>query len=188
MPQMIRNEICTERLTLTPFSEGDATAVADYWNSDPNWSRFNESVPLDHTIRDAQKFIAEMIARNREDQPSLAVLLEGRVVGIVSLTFEPDHCVSAIGYGIHGGLKGRGISAEASTAVLKCAFDCYPQLQKVLARTDAKNTASIRVLDKLGFSRELIHAKDEPVAETIYGIMRDEWLYSPGNNNSYAHR
>ena len=180
---MIRNEICTERLTLKPFSEGDAAAVADYWNSDPNWSRFNESVPLDHTIRDAQKFVAEMISRDREDQPGWAVLLEGRVVGVVSLTFEQDHRVAVIGYGIHGGLKGRGISAEASTAVLKCAFDCYPQLQKVQARTDAKNTASIRVLDKLGFSREVIHAKGELVAETIYGLMRDEWLYSSRNNS-----
>ena len=44
---MIRNEICTQRLTLRPFDEGDAAAVANYWNSDPNWSRFNESVPLD---------------------------------------------------------------------------------------------------------------------------------------------
>ena len=181
---MIRNEICTERLTLRPFNEGDGAAVADYWNSDPNWSRFNESVPLDHTIRDAQKFVAEMISRDREDQPSWAVLLEGRVVGVVSLTFLQDHRVSVIGYGIHGGLKGRGISAEASTAVLKCAFDCYPQLQKVRARTDAKNTASIRVLDKLGFSREVIHAKGELVAETIYSLMRDEWLYSSRNNSS----
>ncbi len=186
---MIRNEICTERLTLRPFNEGDAPAVADYWNSDPNWSRFNESVPLDHTIRDAQKFVAEMISRDREDQPSWAVLLEERVVGVVSLTFEQDHRISVIGYGIHGGLKGRDISAEASIAVLKYAFDCYPQLQKVRAHTDAKNTASIRVLEKLGFSQEGIlrsnqYAKGEFIDETIYGLLRDEWLTSSHDNNS----
>lgn len=158
--------------------------MADYWNSDSNWSRFNESVPSDHCISDAQEFVAEMISRDREDRPGWAVLLEGTVVGVVSLTFEQDHRVSVIGYGIHGGLKGRGIRAEASTAVFKCAFDCYPQLRKVWARTDAKNTASIRVLDKLGFSREVIHAKGELVAETIYGLLRDEWLHSPLNNNS----
>ena len=93
MFRMIRNEICTERLTLRPFREGDAAAVADYWNSDPNWSRFNESVPLDHTIRDAQKFVAEMISRDREDQPSWAVLLEGRVVeqGMKSEILAPPY-------------------------------------------------------------------------------------------------
>lgn len=73
-----------------------------------------------------------MISRDREDQPSWAVLLEGRVVGVVSLTFEQNHRISVIGYGIHGDLKGRGISAEASSAVLKCAFDCYPQAPLLL--------------------------------------------------------
>jgi len=102
---------------------------------------------------------------------------------VVSLTFEQNHRISVIGYGIHGDLKGRGLSAEASSAVLECAFDCYPQLQKVRAHTDAKNAASMRVLDKLGFSQERIlrsnqNVKGELVDETIYALMRDEWLNS----------
>ena len=150
---MIRNVLCTERLTLRPFNEGDAQAVADYWDSDPNWSKFNESVPLDHTIRDAQKFGAEVISRDREDQPSWAVSLEGKVVGVVTLTFEQDHRVSVIGYGIHGGLKGRGISAEASTAVLKFAFDCYPQLQKV------RYALMLKIPRRFGSSKNLVSYK-----------------------------
>ena len=116
---------------------------------------------------------------------SVLVVLFGAVKGaFFYFVYTPTPEIPALS----GELEEKTIVVGEPTAVLKCAFDCYPQLQKVLARTDAKNTASIRVLDKLGFSRELIHAKDEPVAETIYGIMRDEWLYSPGNNNSYAHR
>ena len=54
--------------------------VFDYWNSDPNWARFNESVPAEYTETDAEKLVAELISRDRESQPNWAVTLGGKVV------------------------------------------------------------------------------------------------------------
>jgi len=82
------------------------------------------------------------------------VLLEGRVVGVVSPTFKQDHHISVIGYGIHGGLRGRGISAEASIAVLKNAFD------------------AIRSCRRFGLTL------------TLKIPLRDEWLNLSHDNNS----
>ena len=177
---MIRERLNTERLELRRFKEADGGAVFDYWNSDPDWPRFNASVPAECTEADAEKFVADRISRDPEIQPSWAVTLGGKVVGIVSLAFEQGHRIAVVGYGVHGALRGQGFSGEAARAVVDAAFSTYPTLRKVRAHTDARNMASRRVLEKLGFLREGIlrsnqFAKGELADEAVYGLLREEW-------------
>ncbi len=113
-------------------------------------------------------------------QPNWAVILNGKVVGVVSLTFEQSHRIAVIGYGVHGAVRGQGLSGEASKAVVDAAFSSYPGLQKIRAHTNAKNVASMRVLEKLDFLREGIlrsnqYDKGEFIDEAIYGLLRSEW-------------
>lgn len=150
MPERLR----TATLNLRPFREGDAPAVYAYWKSDPDWERFNASVPTGFSETDAEAFVAEMRRRDRQAQPSWALLHQGTVVGVVSLTFEAGHRKAVLGYGIHARLRGRGLCGEAARCVVSAAFAAHRELQTVLARTDADNYASMRVLEKLGFSRE----------------------------------
>ena len=109
--------------------------------------------------------------------------LGGKVVGIVSLTFEQSHRIAVIGYGVHGAVRGQGLSCEASKAVVDAAFTTYPSLARVRAHTDARNVASMRVLEKVGFRREGIlrsnqYVKGEFADEAIYGLLRAEWVQS----------
>lgn len=177
---VIPERLDTERLRLRRFTEADSGAVFDYWNSDPNWARFNASIPAEYTETDAEKFVAELISRDPERQPSWAVTLAGKVVGIVSLTFEQSHQIGVIGYGVHGAVRGQGLSGEASSAVIDAAFRTYSGLRKLRAHTDARNVASMRVLEKLGFLREGVlrsnqYAKGEFIDEAIFGLLRREW-------------
>jgi [ribosomal protein S5]-alanine N-acetyltransferase len=177
---MMSQLLGTNRLRLRPFVQSDAKGVFEYWRSDQGWERFNSSVPADFTETDAEKFVADLLSRSRENQPTWAVLLEKEVVGIVSLSFEQGHRIAVIGYGVHGALRGRGVSAEASKVVIDCAFESYSQLRKIRAHTDARNAGSTRVLEKLGFSREGIlksnqFVKGEFIDEAIYGLLRNEW-------------
>ena len=136
--------------------------------------------PLSIRRTDAEKFVAELISRDRESQPNWAVILNGKVVGVVSLTFEQSHRIAVIGYGVHGAVRGRGLSGEASKAVVDAAFGSYPGLRKIRAHTNAENVASMRVLEKLDFLREGIlrsnqYDKGEFIDEAIYGLLRSEW-------------
>ena len=147
--------------------------------SDPGWARFNRSVPNDFIDGDAEQWVADMLTRIREDQPNWAITLDDRVVGVVSLTFEQDHTIAVIGYGIHGDLRGRGMSAEAAKVVIYQAFESYPQLRKIRAHTDARNLKSIKVLEKLNFTCEGVLRSNQFVNgelsdEAIYGLLRDE--------------
>jgi ribosomal-protein-alanine N-acetyltransferase len=177
---MIPSLLETKRLKLRPFIQSDATAVLEYSTSDPDWPRFQRRVSSDYSSIDAEKFVAELIDRDREIQPNWAVTIDDRVIGIVSVTFEFEHRIAVLGYGIHGEYRGNGLSGEASEVVIDHSFKSYIQLRRIRAHTDARNAASIRVLEKLGFScegilRSDVFVKDEFVDDAVYGLLRDEW-------------
>ena len=177
---MIPEHLETQNLALRPFTTDDANAVYAYWNSDPGWERNNASVPQNYSLADAQDFVAEMCARDRAHRPSWALVYQGVVIGVVSLTFEQDNGIAVIGYGVHGDLRGQGLSAEAASAVIDQAFTHIAELQRIRAHTGADNRPSMRVLEKLGFSHEGTlrknqFAKGRFVDDVIYGLLREEW-------------
>ena len=106
--------------------------------------------------------------------------IDDRVVGIVSVSFEFEHRIAVLGYGIHGEYRGNGLSGEASEVVIDHSFKSYIQLRRIRAHTDARNAASRRVLEKLGFRcegilRSNVFANDEFVDDAVYGLLRGEW-------------
>lgn len=181
---MLPELLATTHLTLRPFTTNDATAIYSYWQSDSGWERFNASVPSHFTENDAQLWVAGMIERSREDQPNWGIVHQDSVVGVVSLSFEQDHKVATIGYGIHGDLRGQGLSAEAAQIVINMAFSAYPQLQRIRAQTDAENFASIRVLEKLGFLQEGTVRASQLVKGgfrdgAVFGLLRSDLISEP---------
>ena len=141
----------TRRLVLRPFDRGDEDEVFAYWSSDPDWEKFNASVPSGFTLEDARLFVTEIIRRDRTTQPSWAIVHSNKVVGIVSLSYEHQHRSAVIGYGIHASLRGRGMVVEATKRVIRNAFEIHRQLGDLKANIDPENRASARVLEKLGF-------------------------------------
>lgn len=148
---MIPEHLNTANLHLRPFVYGDGLSVYRYWQSDSGWVRFNQSVPSKFTECDASDFVAEMASRDRNQQPNWALVHQHTVVGVVSLSFDNGHRTATVGYGIHAGLRGRGFCAEAVRLVMESAFAEYAELEQICAFTDQENSASIRVLEKLGF-------------------------------------
>jgi RimJ/RimL family protein N-acetyltransferase len=178
---MIPDCIETANLSLRPFCEDDVGAVFAYWISDSGWERFNASVPASFTLSDAEIFVADICGRNRDMQPSWAIIRRNLVVGIVSLVFEEHQRIAVIGYGIHGDFRGRGFVAEAASTIVDLAFGTHIELEKIRAHTDAQNIASIRVLQKLGFSKEGTlrknqYVKNELRDEVICGLLREDWV------------
>jgi RimJ/RimL family protein N-acetyltransferase len=177
---MIADQLESANLSLRPFSIEDATAVFEYWRSDPAWERYNASLPRNFSLDDAREFVRKMRARSRATSPSWAILHQGRVVGVVSISFEQDHRIAVIGYGVHGDLRGKGLSVEATSKVINEAFEHYPGLAKIRAHLDAENAPSSRVLEKLGFLHEGTLRKNQYVKrnfvdEAIYGLLREDW-------------
>ncbi|WP_261664831.1 GNAT family N-acetyltransferase [Deinococcus sp. Marseille-Q6407] len=75
----------------------------------------------------------------------------GRAIGLLGTKHAPRQGRVEIGYGLTPGARGRGYATEAVGALLD-ELRRWPDVQTVLAETLPHNHASIRVLEKNGFS------------------------------------
>lgn len=111
------------------------------------------------------------------------IYVDGDRVGVISLA-SPNEVWGTIevGYSITPSEWGNGYATDALTEVCGYAFD-ERRLNKVYATTFAGNDASIRVLEKAGFSREGVFRNEgfvdgEYVDVYRYGQLADEWRES----------
>jgi len=84
-----------------------------------------------------------------------------------------------IGYFLSRGSWGKGYATEVGRALLSFGFDQL-KLLRIWAWCDTENSASVRVLEKLGMRREAHFRKSVMVQGGwrdcfVYGILRDEW-------------
>jgi RimJ/RimL family protein N-acetyltransferase len=175
---MLREVIRTERLVLRPWSFDDAGDVVLYAN-DVEWSRYLR-IAQPYSLADARKFIARQVSLNRHESPSWAIEREARAVGGINLRLLSDFRIGVLGYSIARAYGGRGLATEAARTIVDAAFEGYPTLTRVRALVDARNLASLRVLEKIAMRREAVLSlgrlgPDGLVDEVWCAISRSEW-------------
>lgn len=110
---------------------------------------------------------------------------EARVIGEVGI-FLPKQPRSKgdVGWSFHPDYHGQGYATEAARVLLAYAFEEL-QLHRVTSGCDTRNTASLRLMERLGMRREghyiqstLLHGvwRDD----YSYALLRDEWLAQQG--------
>ena len=174
----------TERLLLRLFTSGDFDALSAY-QSRSDVTRYLYWGPrTEDEVRDALEMkLASTAIRVEGDVLSLAVILKesGELVGDFILHWTSEaHQQAEIGYIIHPDHAGHGYATEAGRVLLRIAFQDLG-LHRVSGSTDARNSASGRVLEKLGMRQEAHLLENEFVkdgwqSEVIYAILDREWL------------
>jgi ribosomal-protein-alanine N-acetyltransferase len=154
----------------------DAFAYA----GDEEWARFLWNVPQPYTRPDAEAFIARACGIDWAREADFAIELAGHAIGGIRLYLaSPANDVAGAGYNVGRAHWNKGYVTEAARAILQYAFDTSG-LHKVFATADARNLASIRVMQKLGMQqearlREHRSYRGEHADEVQYGILRSEW-------------
>jgi RimJ/RimL family protein N-acetyltransferase len=169
--------LSTQRLVLRPWQQGDVDAVLA-WAADERFSRFLP-LPRPYLRQHAEEFVASRMQADWTTAPAFAITLRGRTIGDINARIEPVHARAEIGYGIAPSWWGRRYTSEAARAVVTWLFESYG-LAKVLARADAENVASWKLMEAIGMSREAFHPshrvlRGERRDEVVYGVVRENW-------------
>jgi ribosomal-protein-alanine N-acetyltransferase len=140
----------TPRLLLTPVGQGDLDALHAHWN-DPQVGRWlwdGNPVPR-QTVADLVEASARTFQSAGWGLWALRQAAGTPLIGVCGLApFDPAPGIELL-YSLAPTHWGMGLATEAATAVLAHAFDTLA-LPEVFATTDDPNTASIRLLHRLG--------------------------------------
>lgn len=165
----------TQRLTLRPFRDDDVQAVYDYMGDHEN-TKFTRAGQ--QTLSDCADFIHSI----SDDEYIFGIEFSGRIIGTAELSLCEDS-QAILGWIIHRDFWGRGFCTEAAAMLLHIAFDEL-NLRRVIAHCDSENTASVRVMEKLGMRREGVfiearppykYAPDRHSDELSYAILASEY-------------
>lgn len=172
----------TKRLQLRAMELTDAADLAAR-RSDPGTAQF-QGWAVPYPLERAVALIDEMIAlgeptRGAWYQFAVERLSDGVVLGDLALRLDDDGHTGELGFTLHPWARGAGYATEASVAVLDYGFDTWG-LHRFEASIDPRNTASRRVLERLGFRHEGTFVESYWLGDTVtddarFGLLRREW-------------
>ncbi|MFI5286801.1 MAG: GNAT family N-acetyltransferase [Candidatus Dormibacteria bacterium] len=175
--------IRTERLILRPFTSADADDLfAIYSRPDVVRYLYWEPRTRAQVAEDLERKLDQSVLMDEGQRLTLAVVLAGQrqVIGDVTLKWlSRDHRQGEVGFSFHPHQHGHGFATEAAAAMLDLGFRGLG-LHRIIGRCDARNTPSLRVLERLGMHREahFVHNevfKGEWGDELYYAVREDEW-------------
>ncbi|MGW1374051.1 GNAT family N-acetyltransferase [Streptomyces sp. NPDC002446] len=187
LPYTPEYPIRTARLDLRPVTHDDFPAVHAYQQR-PEVCRYLYWGPLDEAGSRASVATkaARTTLRESGDVLQLAVVVRetGTLVGDVTFVWKSrEHRQGGIGYVFNPDHSGRGYATEASRALLKLGFEELG-LHRIQAELDGRNTASARLLERLGMRREGHLRENEFLDgtwtdEVVYAMLAREWQALP---------
>jgi RimJ/RimL family protein N-acetyltransferase len=145
----------TQRLLLRNYRAEDLERVHIY-GAVPEFSRFESWGP--NSIDDTKIFISDMVSQSVQEgryKFDLAICTKenGLLIGGCGLRRESQgSSVASLGWAINPEFQGRGYATESAQALIKFGFERL-QLRVIYATCDTRNSASIKVMEKLGMAR-----------------------------------
>ena len=150
-------KIQTERLELVPFScEHYKTALR--YSTDPENTSMMCFLPCDNgeEVMDYLKKCEKQWQLDAPEYLDAAILLDGVHIGSVSIELLDNGRTGELGWIIDKAYWGKGYAPEAAAAYMEY-FRKRFGITNYIAHADAENTASRRVMEKLGMKCRSVH-------------------------------
>ncbi len=171
-------------MKVSPSDPGshDAESLVKHANNPRIAANLRDGFPYPYTMGDAKKWLS-MVGDNKDDV-ILAIDSSGRGCRRDRICTDMKDVYNyncEIGYWLSEKHWGKGIMTVAVGALVKFAFEQGPWL-RLFACIFENNPASMRVLEKNGFSLEAIHRKavmkeGKLMDEHLYALLKDQgWL------------
>ena len=181
----LAKSVQTERLTIRPANDEDASATYEYRRLEPV-ARWINDLPADFDTYRTKFTDPARLAT------TIIVELDGRTIGDLMLRVEDawaqtevaDHargCQAELGWVLDPAFAGRGYATEAVRELLRICFEDL-RVHRVVANCFADNEASWRLMERVGMRREnhavrdSLHRSGEWLDGYGYALLSDEWL------------
>jgi RimJ/RimL family protein N-acetyltransferase len=187
--------LSTDRLIIRALTPDDVDRHYAMF-SDPDVVRYLYFGPFDRLgAREhlARRSIVELPAEGGWINFGVEVKGEGILIGELAMGFiSATHRHYEVGYVLDPAYAGRGYATEGAALIVDLAFTGLGA-HRVSGRLDARNTASARVLEKLGMRREGLFIENEYVKgewtdELVYAILAPEWRALGGPATEFEFR
>jgi [ribosomal protein S5]-alanine N-acetyltransferase len=166
-------EIDCKDFKLRELRSEDAQDIAQNANNRKIWLNLRDAFPFPYTLENARFYID--LAGRQNPQCFFGIELERRIAGMISIIPGLDvyNISGEIGYWLAEKYWNRGIMTKAVTAMVNYGFQQLG-LHRIHTGVFEYNTASMKVLEKAGFTREGIFRKAVKKA----GVIVDEYRYA----------
>jgi [ribosomal protein S5]-alanine N-acetyltransferase len=167
----------TARLLLSEITINDLESIHKL-HSIPEVDEYN-TLGIPKSINETKKLIEALIKakfKTPRDLITWKICLKdtGQFIGLAGLTLSNDKFkLGEIYYKLHPDYWGKGYATEVAKRLVKSGFDDF-DLHKVEAGVATGNIRSIRVLEKIGMTREGLRRKILPVR----GEWKDNYHYA----------
>jgi [ribosomal protein S5]-alanine N-acetyltransferase len=175
----------TSRLNFRQVSTDDLSDVHQL-HSLPQTDEFN-TLGLPKSIEETENIIKDwLVGQNAKPQNSYIFCLTladtKQFIGLIGLNIgKPKYMTGEIWYKIHLDFWRKGYTTEALTKLLDFAFNNLG-LHRIEAGCAVENIASIKVLEKVGMTREGMKRKKLP----IRGEWKDNYFYAILDEDFYT--
>jgi [ribosomal protein S5]-alanine N-acetyltransferase len=143
---------------LRSWLQGDKEQLVSQANNRKVWRNLTDAFPHPYTLADAESWLS--LASEDGQSLHLAIVVDGRVAGGIGAIAGQgvSQATADFGYWLGEDYWGRGVATAAAAAFVEhlMASGRFARLQ---APVFAWNPASMRVLEKVGFTREGILRK-----------------------------
>lgn len=165
----------TERLCIRPFDEYDIEDIYEIYSDqyvckyllEDAWNNANKEIRFNKKLNNY---------RLCEDSTlSLAVLLNEKVIGDISVWYTNMKQTVEIGFVFNPNFAKKGYAKESIEAVIKELFYNF-KVHRIIANLDARNTSSAKLCSNLGMRREAYFIRDfwnkgEWTSSYVYGML-----------------
>ena len=147
------------------------------WMNDKKILKYLESGRSNIKEEDLKKYV--LAKKNSSNDYLFGIFVEKNHIGNIKLSLKNKKNTAQLGYII--GVKkyqNKGLASKAINKILMYGFK-KKKLKKIMANSEEKNFASIRVLEKNGFRRtcsRLVKRKFEKKKLVYYIIEKKNWL------------
>ncbi len=171
--------IKSQRLTLRPIALEDARRVFAY-RSDAESNKYQGWIPktLEEVVGFINKNPETFNVNNSWFQLVIIDNATAQLIGDVGVHFVDDEQCE-VGCTINKEYHQKGFAKEALKATIDYLFHDLNK-HRITASVDPRNTASVALMNTLGFRQEALHLKsyklrNEWADDVVFAVLKEEW-------------